>query len=67
MEYYYVNNNAQPNGDHEVHKEICKVLPTSRTYLGFFSNCYEAVAEANKKFPGKADGCAWCCPDCHKR
>ncbi len=41
MAKYYVNDNAQSNGDHEVHKEGCTGMPLSsnRTYLGDFSNC----------------------------
>ena len=29
MDHYYVNKNAQSNGDHEVHKENCDYLPNS--------------------------------------
>ena len=33
---YYVNKNAQPNGDHEVHRATCIWLPDveNRIYLG---------------------------------
>ncbi len=63
---YYVNNNAQSNGDHEVHNEICPYLPliVSKTYLGVFSNCKPAVQEAKKTY-ATADGCARCSPDCN--
>ena len=27
MAYYYVNKNAQSNGDHEVHKSGCSWMP----------------------------------------
>jgi hypothetical protein len=39
MYKYYVNKNAQSNGDHEVHKESCSYLPNleNRIYLGVFS------------------------------
>ncbi len=52
MDSYYVNRNAQLNGDHEVHKEGCRYLPTAenRIYLGQFSSCREAVQEAKKHF-----------------
>jgi len=66
MANYYLNNNAQPNGDHEVHKEGCTWMPGNRTYLGDFASCHGAVAEAKRRQP-RADGCATCCPDCHTR
>lgn len=64
MDHYYVNQNAQPNGDHEVHKSSCTYLPSSRTYLGQFSRCQEAVLEA-KKYYRQSNGCYWCSRDCH--
>lgn len=67
MNYYYVNDKAQTNGDHEVHQDGCQFMPKSKSYLGYFSGCHEALLEANKKYPGRADGCAYCCPACHKR
>jgi len=38
MKKYYVNTNAQSNGDHEVHDENCEFLPKpeNRRYLGEF-------------------------------
>lgn len=66
MEHYYVNDNTQPNGDHEVHKKDCNYLPQpqNRTSLGLHSSCYGAVADAKKKYK-TANGCAYCCPACH--
>ncbi|MCY4642009.1 MAG: hypothetical protein OXC41_04855 [Gammaproteobacteria bacterium] len=66
MANYWVNDNAQDNGDHEVHKEGCPYLPQiiSKTYLGNFFSCSNAVAEARKKYP-TSDGCATCIPECH--
>jgi hypothetical protein len=66
---YYVNTNAQTNGDHEVHKEGCSRMPliTNRTYLGNFSNCRDAVIAAKKIYPTTADGCYYCSNECHKR
>lgn len=66
MKKYYVNNNAQANGDHEVHDEDCQYLPSSqnRTYLGIFSNCKDAVEEA-KKHHSKVNGCKTCSNRCH--
>jgi hypothetical protein len=50
MKNYYVNKNAQSNGDHEVHNESCAYLPSihNRTYLGAYSSCKPAVDEAKK-------------------
>ncbi|MES2486264.1 MAG: hypothetical protein V4581_10015 [Bacteroidota bacterium] len=66
MENYYVNNNAQANGDHEVHKSGCCHMPLShnRTYLGLYSSCKDAVTEA-KKTHKQANGCYYCCQACH--
>lgn len=67
MENYYVNKNAQANGDHEVHKGSCIYLPhaSNLTYLGSFSNCADAVRKA-KEYYSNVDGCYYCCLACHK-
>ncbi|MBU0710656.1 hypothetical protein KJ762_12475 [bacterium] len=66
MDHYYVNKNAQSNGDHEVHKESCDYLPSSenRIYLGYFSNCSEAVQKARESFD-QSNGCYFCSYECH--
>jgi len=66
MKKYYVNKNAQSNGDHEVHHEDCRYLPSAsnRTYLGEFSTCKPAVTEAKKHYT-KVNGCKTCSNDCH--
>lgn len=63
---YYVNNSAQPNGDHEVHEEHCTYLEMAHDvkYLGMFENGIQAVAHA-RKFYAKADGCYFCCKEAH--
>ncbi len=63
---YYVNKIRQINGDHEVHEEICRYLPAidNRKYLGDFSNCRLAVAEARSNYV-TANGCKRCSPSCH--
>ena len=66
MASYYVNNEAQDNGDHEVHSSGCAWMPTNRKYLGEFSGCQGAVLEAKKTYR-LADGCHWCCPECDTR
>lgn len=66
MTKYYVNDNAQSNGDHEVHRDDCKELPaqSSRTYLGEFSTCKPAVEEAKKHYK-QVNGCKICSNACH--
>lgn len=66
MASYYVNNNAQSNGDHEVHKEGCTwlVKAVSTKYLGEFYSCFGAVLEAKKTY-FRSNGCKTCSPDCH--
>lgn len=66
MKKYYVNKNTQSNGDHEVHDEHCKYLPSAenRIYLGEFSNCKDAVKEAKKHYT-QVNGCKTCSNDCH--
>lgn len=66
MARYYVNKNAQPNGDHEVHKEDCNWLPAARNriYLGEFASCQPAVREA-KRYYLQVNGCYYCSHACH--
>lgn len=47
MALYYVNKNAQNNGDHEVHKSGCSWMPDkdNRIFLGDFTNCFGAVRD----------------------
>lgn len=60
----YVNDNAQPNGDHEVHREGCSYMPNSATYLGQHDSCQSAVAAARRKYL-RSNGCYWCSRPCH--
>lgn len=66
MPKYYVNNNAQANGDHEVHVENCEKIKnsTNLTYLGVFSNCHDAVTAA-KQYHSQSNGCFFCSNECH--
>lgn len=63
---YYVNKNAQSNGDHEVHVPSCSFFPDAenRIYLGEFSSCQPAVTEAKKHYR-QSNGCYYCCNACH--
>jgi hypothetical protein len=67
MASYYVHTKPAADGDHEVHVSGCALLPdlANRKYLGEFSSCQPAVAEARKQFT-KVNGCRSCCPDCHR-
>lgn len=64
MYKYYVNDNEQNNGDHEVHRDGCSYLPliVSKTYLGLFDNAKPAVEQA-KKYYSQSNGCATCSPE----
>lgn len=59
--HYYVNDNEQSNGDHEVHREGCYYLPqiVSKTYLGMFPSAIPAVQKA-KQYYTQTNGCAYC-------
>ena len=63
---FYVNSNAQPNGDNEVHRSDCSWLPSAenRVYLGCFSTSREAV-NAAREYYRQVDGCCFCCPESH--
>ena len=66
MDRFYVNKNAQDNGDHEVHKEGYNWMPeeSNKIYLGLFTNCHEAVKEAKKTYI-KSNGCFYCSRECN--
>ncbi len=66
MASYYVNMNAQTNGDHEVHTSTCAWLPAAnnRIYLGEHSSCAPAVTEAKKHY-SQSNGCVHCANACH--
>ena len=63
---FYVNKNAQNNGDHEVHRATCSWLPDeeNRLYLGDFITSQQAVNQA-KKYYTQVNGCYYCCPETH--
>ena len=66
MARYYVNRNAQNNGDHEVHQDGCPTpaKPENRLYLGDFDSCFPAVQAAKSYYP-QANGCKHCAAPCH--
>lgn len=67
MAKYYVNDTSQSNGDHEVHKEGCRwlTMARSKTFLGNFDNCRDAVGVSKQLVYPTSDGCKHCCPNCH--
>lgn len=67
MEFFLVNRQAQPNGDHEVHRLACRYLPLeiNRHNLGYFPTCHEAVWAARSLGYPQVNGCYWCCNACH--
>lgn len=66
MQHYYVNTQEHANGQHIVHVPRCTHLPEAshRIYLGAFTKCGDALAAARNHFEN-ANGCYWCCSDCH--
>ena len=66
MKNYYVNRNAQKNGDHEVHVEGCSFMPDSKKDLGLHSSCRSAVTESKKTY-AQSNGCYYCCNECHTK
>ena len=59
---YLINRRSE-----EVHTLGCRTLPAehNRVYLGEFSRCQEAVAEAKRRGFAGADGCGNCSRPCH--
>lgn len=66
MASYYVNDTAQSNGDHEVHKDGCSYMPSAgkRTYLGEFTTCQDVVKAAKSHY-SQVNGCYYCSNACH--
>ncbi|PSW06002.1 hypothetical protein C9I89_05660 [Photobacterium lipolyticum] len=61
MSLFYVNKNAQDNGDHEVHSASCSYLPKKENChpLGYHTACSTALTAAKKVYP-KSNGCYYC-------
>lgn len=66
MASYYVNDRAQANGDHEVHREGCSYMPSpaNRTPLGDHQTCQTAVVKAKQTYR-QSNGCYYCANACH--
>ena len=63
---FYVNKNAQPNGDYVIHRVTCRWLPDAenRVYIGDFATSQAAVWEA-RNYYARVNGCYHCCPETH--
>jgi len=68
MPYFCVNENAQSNGDHEVHDTAstrgCLPDLSNRVDLGYQATCAEAVTAAKQVYP-QSNGCYHCAEPCH--
>jgi len=66
MAEFYIEINAQPNGDHVVHRSDCSMLPAKDgiSYLGSISTCTSAVKKAAERFK-QVNGCPQCASTCH--
>jgi hypothetical protein len=62
---YYIGEEPDDDGVHEVHKDTCYRLPVLRRYLGIYASCGEAVARARTQYEGAA-GCRLCSYECRK-
>jgi hypothetical protein len=56
---YYVSEEPDPDGLHEVHVDVCYLLPKQSRFLGMHANCESALVQATKAFPDVV-GCRVC-------
>lgn len=66
--HYYYNKSVDSNYRHEVHTKDCSYIEplNNRVYIGYYSNCTDAIREAkNKSGKYNFDGCYWCSRNCH--
>ncbi len=59
MSHYFINNHAEDDGAHEVHRVGCKKMPMDKAYLGNFEHVEAALIEARKEF-WQSRGCDRC-------
>ena len=50
MTHYFIDNQSQPDGAHEVHAVGCKRMASDKRYLGDFLSCEAAVVEGRKEY-----------------
>jgi hypothetical protein len=63
MAEFFIEIDAQGNGDHLIHKSDCSLLPAKEAiyYLGSISNINSAMKKAGERFT-KPTGCTQCSP-----
>lgn len=71
MPYYICNKNIDDKGRHEIHTTSCNHLPLEKNRIdaGHHNDCKGAIQQMENANPGgkfNFDGCAYCCPLCHK-
>jgi hypothetical protein len=66
MPAYYLDRTAQESGEHEIHLEDCRRMPSAESliYLGIFMSCRHAASQA-RRHNARANGCPYCCWPCH--
>lgn len=66
MAEFYIEINAQANGDHVVHRAECSILPAKETirYLGSIASSASALKKAAESFR-QVNGCPQCATTCH--
>jgi hypothetical protein len=66
MAEFYVEINAQANGEHIVHFADCSLLPAKDTisYLGSIASCTSAIKKAAERFK-QVNGCPQCAAGSH--
>lgn len=66
MNRYLLNRTPQANGDHEVHKDLCRFTPANYIDLGYHYSCQDAIRYARANYPNiRIDGCIHCNRECH--
>lgn len=61
--FYFLNLQEQPEGEHEIHKKGCRFFPEQAEYLGQFVSDDDALSVARYRHPyWNINGCRTCCP-----
>ena len=66
--HFYVDKQAQVNGDHEVHTMGCASMPRDENLVDLHDHdqCSTAIMAARRYYL-QVNGCLSCAPDCHTR
>jgi hypothetical protein len=62
MNKYYLENDENTNGEHEIHMISCnyKSKIDNLIFIGLFTECKYALLEAQEIFK-RVNGCSFCC------